>query len=136
MLLGLAAVQPGAVQQSVARLIVQNEVILRIPLMPRQPLARVRWMERKGPKCIPVAGIRRALLLGPERVDFILANQTRVRAEFDENCAGLDFYGDFYLQPQDDRLCAGRDAVHSRMGGSCTIGRFKQLVPRLVQQAP
>jgi hypothetical protein len=134
MLLGLAAVQPGAVQQSVTRLIVQDEVILRVPLMPRQPVARVRWMERDGPNCIPVAAIRRALLVGPQRVDFILANRARVRAQFDENCAGLDFYGDFYLQPQDTRLCAGRDAVHSRMGGSCTIDRFKQLVPRLVAQ--
>ncbi len=133
MLLGLAAVQPGTVQQSVSRLVVQDEVILRVPVVPRQPLLRVRWIERKGPNCIPVAAIRRALL-GPERVDFILANRTRVRAEFDEDCPGLDFYGDLYLQPADARICAGRDAVHSRMGGSCTIGRFKQLVPQLVGQ--
>lgn len=134
MLLGLAAVQPGALQQSVTRLVVQDEVILRVPLLPRQPLPRVRWIERKGPNCIPIAAIRRALLLGPERIDFVLANRTRVRAEFDEDCTGLDFYGNFYLQPVDNRLCAGRDAVHSRMGGSCTIGRFKQLVPQLVGQ--
>lgn len=133
MLLGLAAVQPGTVQQSVSRLVVQDEVILRVPVVPRQQLPRVRWIARKGPDCIPVAAIRRALL-GPERVDFILANRARVRAEFDENCEGLDFYGNLYLQPPDNRICAGRDAVHSRMGGSCTIGRFKQLVPQLVGQ--
>ena len=133
MLLGLAAVQPGTVQQSVSRLVVQDEVILRVPVVPRQQLPRVRWIARKGPDCIPVGAIRRALL-GPERVDFILANRARVRAEFDENCEGLDFYGNLYLQPEDSRICAGRDAVHSRMGGSCTIGRFKQLVPQLVGQ--
>jgi hypothetical protein len=133
MLLGLAAVQPGTVQQSVSRLVVQDEVILRVPVVPRQQLPRIRWIARKGPNCIPVAAIRRALL-GPERVDFILANRARVRAEFDENCEGLDFYGNLYLQPEDNRICAGRDAVHSRMGGSCTIGRFKQLVPQLVGQ--
>src|SRR6476620_2337467 len=133
MLLGVVAMQPGTVQQSVSRLVFQDEVILRVPVVPRQPLLQVRWLERKGPNCIPVAAIRRALL-GPERVDFILANRTRVRAEFDEDCPGLDFYGDLYLQPADARICAGRDAVHSRMGGSCTIGRFKQLVPQLVGQ--
>ena len=47
MLLGLAAVQPGTVQQSVSRLVVQDEVILRVPVVPRQPLLRVRWIERK-----------------------------------------------------------------------------------------
>jgi hypothetical protein len=134
MLLGLAAMQPAAFQQTVTRLVIQDEVILRVPVQPH-PLVpqRVMWMERKGPNCIPVAGIRRALLLGPERVDFVLANRARVRAEFEEDCPGLDFYGGFYLQPADARLCAGRDAVHSRMGGSCTIARFKQLVPRLIR---
>jgi hypothetical protein len=135
MLLGLAAMQPAAFQQSVTRLVIQDEVILRVPVQPH-PLVpqRILWTERKGPKCIPVDGIRRALLLGPERVDFILANRARVRAEFDEDCPGLDFYGGLYLQPADQRLCAGRDAVHSRMGGSCNIARFKQLVPTLIRQ--
>lgn len=134
MLLGLTAMQPGAVQQSVTRLIVQDEVILRVPIFPRQPVPRIRWVEsNKGPNCIPVAAIQRAVLLGPERVDFILGPRARVRAEFDEDCPGLDFYGDFYLQPPDNRICAGRDAVHSRMGGSCSIARFKQLVPQIVQ---
>ncbi|MEO7277216.1 MAG: hypothetical protein ABIW33_04245 [Sphingomicrobium sp.] len=134
MLLGLAAMQPAALQNSITRLVVQDQVILRIPVFPRAAGPRVVWTERKGPGCIPVAAIRRALLVGPERVDFILANRTRVRAEFDEDCQALDYYGDFYLQLQDGRLCAGRDAVHSRMGGSCTIERFKQLVPHLAAQ--
>jgi hypothetical protein len=129
-LLGIVAVQPGAMEQTVTRLVVQDEVILRIPIEPR-PLRPIQWVERKGPKCIPVSAIRGALLSGPAQVDFIFANRTRIRAEFDEDCPALDFYGGFYLQPGGERLCAGRDAIHSRMGGSCTIGRFKLLVPRL-----
>ena len=129
MLLGLFAVQPGPVQ-SVTRLIVQDEVILRVPVQPRPFLPEMEWVERKGPKCIPAAMIRRALLSGPEQVDFVLANQRRVRAQFDEDCPALDFYGGFYLQPQDELLCARRDAIHSRMGGSCTIERFKHLLPK------
>jgi hypothetical protein len=135
-LLGLIALQPGAVGQTVTRLIVQDEVILRVPVQPRPMAAPIVWVERnKGPKCIPAYAIRRALSAGPNQVDFVLANRARVRAQFDEDCPALDFYTGFYLQPEDDRLCAGRDAIHSRIGGSCTIGRFRQLVPRLREAA-
>ena len=130
LLLGVLAAQPAALQ-SVTRLIVQDEVILRVPIQPRAPAPRFRWAERKGPACIAAGNIRRAVLSGPEQVDFVLGNQRRVRAELEDDCPPLDFYGGFYLQPEDARVCAGRDAVHSRMGGSCTIERFKLLVPRL-----
>ena len=131
LLVGLFGAQPGAIGQSVTRLIVQDEVILRVPVQPRPLLPEVEWVEKKGPKCIPAGAIQRALLSGSEQVDFILANRARIRAQLDEDCPALDFYGGFYLQPQDEQLCARRDAIHSRIGGSCTIERFKQLVPRL-----
>ena len=130
-LLGLIAVQPGAVEQSVTRLVVQDEVILRVPVQPRAYDAPIRWVERKGPRCIPAFAIRRAMMSGRDQVDFVLSNRARVRAELDEDCPALDFYGGFYLQPEDDRLCAVRDEIHSRMGGSCTIEHFKKLVPKL-----
>ena len=130
LLFGLFGAQPGEVGQSVTRLIVQDEVILRVPVQPRPLLPQLEWVERKGPKCVPVADIQRALLSGSEQVDFILTDRARIRAQFDEDCPALDFYGGFYLQLQDDRLCARRDAIHSRIGTSCTIERFKQLVPR------
>jgi hypothetical protein len=131
LLLGFFAVQPGAIEQSVTRLVVQDEVILRVPVQPRPLMPMVDWHEKKGPKCLPTAMIRRALLSGSEDVDFVLADRARVRAKLDEDCPALDFYAGFYLQPQDDQLCAGRDAIHSRMGGSCTIEHFKLLVPKL-----
>jgi len=135
LLLGMLASQPGTAEQSVTRLIIQNELILRIPVQPHPMLQEIEWVEHKGPKCIPAGAIRRALLSGSDEVDFVLANRGRVRAKFDEDCPALDFYGGFYLQPQDDQqLCAGRDAIHSRMGGSCTIERFRQLEPRLRRQ--
>jgi hypothetical protein len=130
LLLGLFGVQPGVVAQSVTRLVVQDEVILRVPVQPRPLVPDIEWIEKKGPKCIPAVAIQRALLSGSEQVDFVLVNRARIRAQFDENCPALDFYAGFYLQPADERLCAGRDAVHSRIGGSCTIERFKQLVPK------
>lgn len=130
LVLGLFAAQPGIVAQSVTRLVGQDEVILRVPVQPRTQLPAIEWRELKGPKCIPVAAIQRALMSGSE-VDFILGNRARVRAHLDEDCPALDFYRGFYLQLQDDHLCAHRDAIHSRMGGSCTIDRFRQLIPKL-----
>ena len=130
LLIGIFAGQPGIVSQTVTRLVIQDEVILRVPVMPHAVVPDVEWVERKGPKCIPTAAIQRALLSGSEQVDFVLAGRGRVRAQLDEDCPALDFYGGFYLQPEDQEICAGRDAIHSRMGGSCTIDRFKQLVPK------
>ncbi|MEO8453735.1 MAG: hypothetical protein ABI454_01120 [Sphingomicrobium sp.] len=131
MLFGLFAAQPAAMQQNVTRLVIQDEVVLRVPVQPRAPGPQIDWVEKKAPKCLPVTAIRAALLSGGSQVDFILAGGARVRAKFDENCTALDYYGGFYLQPKDDRICAGRDAVHSRIGGSCTIDKFKQLIPQI-----
>jgi hypothetical protein len=133
LLLGLFGAEPGAVGQSVTRLVVQDEVILRVPIQPRPLLPEIDWIEHKGPKCVPAAAIKRVLLSGPQQVDFVLLNHARIRAQFDEDCPALDFYDGVYLQTADDRLCVRRDAVYSRIGGSCTIKRFKQLEPKLRQ---
>lgn len=133
LLFGLVGGEPAVVGQAVTRLMVQNEVVLRIPVLPRPLFREFEWVEHKGPKCIPAGAIRRVLLSGPTQVDFILADRSRVRAQFDEDCPALDFYDGVYLQTADDRLCVRRDAVQSRIGGSCTIERFKQLVPKLRQ---
>lgn len=131
LLLGLVAAQPGAIGQTVTRLIIHDEVILRVPVQPHPLVPEMEWLEKKGPKCIPVGQIQRALLSGSGRVDFIMANRARMRAQLEEDCPALDFYAGFYLEPPDERLCAGRDAVHSRIGSSCTIERFRRLVPSL-----
>ena len=130
LLLGLFAAQPVMVEQTVTRLVIQDEVILRVPIQPRSAVPQIDWLERKGPKCISIREIHGALLSNAQQVDFIVGRAHRMRAQLSEDCPALDFYGGFYLQPQDDRLCAGRDAIRSRMGGSCTIESFTHLVPR------
>jgi hypothetical protein len=130
LLLGLFTIQPGTVEQSVTRLIVQDQVILRVPVVPRAIVPQIEWVEKTGPKCIPSAAIRRAALSGPQQVDLMLIEGIRIRAQFNEDCPALDFYHGFYLQTEDSQVCAGRDAIHSRIGGSCTIERFKQLIPK------
>src|SRR3954470_10000297 len=111
LLLGLFGAGPGAVSESVTRLMVQDEVILRVPVQPRPLLPEIDWIEPKGPKCVPAPATRRVLLSGPSQVDFVLANRARIRAQFDEACPALDFYSGVYLQTADDRLCVKRDAV-------------------------
>ena len=53
LLLGLFAVQPATVEQSVTRLIVQDEVILRVPVQAHPLFPEIEWVEKKT--------IRRAL---------------------------------------------------------------------------
>ncbi|MEO7655638.1 MAG: hypothetical protein ABIS23_08135 [Sphingomicrobium sp.] len=131
-LAGMLAADPGRSCHAVSRLVGQDEVIWRVPVAPRPPLQRISWVEhKKGPKCVPTRAIRRAMLSGPGNVDFILANRTRIRAKFDRDCPALDYYGGLYLVPEDEMLCAKRDTINSRIGGSCEIKRFKLLMPKL-----
>jgi hypothetical protein len=119
-----------APSEGVSMMTVEERLIIRIPVAPR-PRIRIRWEEEKGPKCLPAQAIARAFLSSPDSVDFLLRNRQRVRARLDNDCDGLDFYGQLYLLPDDGRICARRDVIRSRVGGSCRIDRFRMLVPRV-----
>jgi len=138
-LLGLAAVQADDPaddpQPTMRRMVVERAWIVRVPVRPRPLLQRFDWIESKGPQCLPASAIRGALLSGTDHVDFLLPQRRRMRATFDEDCPALDFYGGFYLKTDDHRVCARRDSVHSRIGGSCRIDRFRRLIPRLKVRA-
>lgn len=113
----------------VRTLVVQEEVIMRIPVRPR-PVQPYAWEEKKGPKCLDAKSIRGAALSGRETVDFLLFDRRRFRAELSEDCPALDFYNGFYLTPEDGRICVRRDSIHSRIGRNCRIERFRRLVPK------
>ena len=126
---GLAAVaQPE--DAGVRRMVVREEIILRIPVR-RRLVPPIEWKEKKGPKCLASADIAGAMLSGPSSIDFFMRDRRRVRAEIESECPALDFYGSFYMQPDDERICAKRETVRSRVGGACRIERFRLLVPRL-----
>lgn len=129
-LIGLAASQGGE-QPAVRQIALQDQLITRVPVRPRLAPPAIDWTERKGPKCVPLAEIRAAMLSGPEQVDFMLTDRRRVRAQLSEGCEALDFYVSFYVKTDDDRICAERDFIHSRMGGRCEIARFRSLEPKL-----
>jgi hypothetical protein len=128
-LLGLAG-DPPAEQQVVRRMMVRDEIILRIPVRPRVS-QRIEWKEHKGPRCVDADQIAGAMLSGPSSIDFVLRDRQRIRAELESECPALDFYRDFYMQPDDERICARREFIRSRVGGSCRIERFRRLEPHL-----
>ena len=137
-LLGLLPALFGMTMQSsqgepvVRRVVVRDEVILKIPVRPRSR-QRLEWDEKKGPKCLDADRIAGALLSGPSSIDFILRDRRRIRAVMDDECPALDFYQGFYLQPDDERICAKRETIRSRVGASCRIERFRLLVPQVKQ---
>lgn len=112
----------------VAQVLVQERVIIRVPVRPPPIAAPIEYKERKGPKCIQSSQIAGAAVTRGGAVDFFLKGRQRVRARFERECPALDFYSGFYLKPNPDgRICARRDSIHARSGGGCEIQRFRKL---------
>ncbi len=141
----LLALAPGSsVDESriekveVAQLMVHQRIIIRIPRMvvpPRQPVQpqqQVTWSEKKGPKCVAMGDLVGAAISAPDSIDLMIDDGSRVRARLDDDCPPLDYYSSYYLKPTPDGMvCADRDAIRSRSGGSCPIEEFKRLVPKV-----
>ena len=131
LMLGLASSHAGQDLPTAGRLMGERDVIFRVPLRPRPVGARIEWAKGDRFKCVNTSAIRGAVLAGTDHIDLLLPHRQRVRASFDGKCPALDFYGEFYLKTEDHRVCAKRDSVHSRMGGSCQIEKFHRLLPKL-----
>ena len=105
---------PPAPEESVRVTTIEERLIIRVPVVPRpRQRLHIRWEEEKGPKCLPAEGIARAFLSGPDSIDFLMRGRQLIRARLDSDCDGLDFYGGFYVQPEDHRICARRDTIRS-----------------------
>ncbi len=128
--IGPAIGSAGQPDRIVQRMVVREEVVLYVPIR-RRPPPILEWIERKGPKCLSASKIVGASMAGPSAVDFVLTDQSRVRAELDRGCRGLDFYGSFYVEPQEGAVCAGSEEIRSRVGGGCRIDRFRRLVRKV-----
>ena len=114
---------------TVSRIVVRDEIVMRVRVVRPRIALPVRWVEKKGPKCIRSESVVAVALADESSIDFLLRDRRRIRAKMDSQCPTLDFYGDLYLQPEDDRICARREEIRSRMGGSCRIERFRTMVP-------
>src|SRR5688572_8494603 len=83
-LFGMAAQDPSQ-PQVVRRVMVQDEVIISIPVRPRPKRPQsIEWKEEKGPKCVRSARIAGAMLSGPSTIDFLLRDRTRIRAVMED----------------------------------------------------
>ena len=131
--LGVASAAPDpAASQQRTRVIVREQIIVRVPVRAREvapPSASlIRWREGRGPKCLDAREIVAATMLSENSVDLILRDKRRVRARLSSRCPALDYYYGFYIRPTaDGKVCAERDIIRSRMGGQCGIERFRAL---------
>ncbi|BCA58992.1 hypothetical protein [Sphingomonas sp. HMP6] len=120
-----------------AQLSIHQRIVIRIPrILGRRPEQRsepptVRWTEKKGPRCVPMSAVEGAIITGSDSVDLIVADGTRLRALFDDDCPALDFYSGLYVKgTTDGMVCADRDSIRSRSGSVCRIDGFKRLVAK------
>ena len=113
-----------------AQLIIRERVVIRVPARPPTVTpARIKWKEKRGPRCVPMASVGGAAVIERDSVDLMLKGGQRVRARFESSCPALDYYSGFYIVPSADaRICADRDSIHTRAGGECQITRFRKLV--------
>lgn len=131
LLLFAAAVAPGTGSVQYAQLIIRERVIVRVPARPVPVVPPgLKWKEKRGPRCVPMANVGGAAVVEPKSVDLMLKGGQRVRAQFESRCPALDYYSGFYIMPSADaQICADRDSIHTRAGGECQITRFRQLKP-------
>ncbi|GHH22884.1 MULTISPECIES: hypothetical protein [Sphingomonas] len=120
-----------------AQLSIHQRIVIRIPRVfgrraeERSEFAEQRWVTKKGPKCVPMGAIEGAVITGSDSVDLLVADGTRLRAEFDDDCPALDFYSGLYVKgTSDGMVCADRDSIRSRSGSACKIERFRRLVAK------
>lgn len=113
-----------------AQVLIQQQVIVRVPRLPSAQMRPIVWKEgKKGPKCIALATLAGALITQPRSIDLVLQGGSRIRAQIDKRCPSLDFYSGFYLKPTaDGQICADRDSLRTRGGRACEIDRFRTLI--------
>lgn len=141
LLLALAPAAPAGIGPvdgvEVAQLSIHQRIVIRIPrilgnrMAERSEPAAIRWVEKKGPKCVAMDALEGAIITGADSVDLIVADGTRLRAGFDDKCPALDFYSGLYIKATSDAMvCADRDSIRARSGSVCRIDGFKRLVAR------
>jgi hypothetical protein len=125
-------VSPSGDGEQFAQLTIQQRVVIRVPVVPiaAEQVRPLRWVEKKGPKCIASNSLAGAIVTAPRAIDLVTRGGPRLRAQLDGSCQAVDLRFGFYIRPNSDgKICADRDAIHARTGGQCEIEKFRTLIP-------
>ena len=117
---------------------IEHRVIVRIvPLGRQQPNALspsaasvpLRIVERPISGCVPVSQIAGVSADRGDRLRLHMRSRQVLSVRFGDACRTEAFYSGFFVErKKDGLLCPARDAIHSRAGMRCTVGRISQLV--------
>lgn len=137
LLLALPSATADAAERNgvaLAQLTIHQRIVIRIPRITRERPDRrsqppeLRWVEKKGLKCVAMATLEGALISANDSVDLMIEDGTRLRAHFDDKCPAIDFYSGLYIKgTPDGMVCARRDSIRARSGSSCRIDRLRRL---------
>lgn len=95
-----------------------------VPMRPAQPRVAEQWQAGKASTraCIDISNIAGAAMLDPGTVDIVMKGGIRWRLLLDQQCHQLSYYGGIYYHPgKAGQICAGKDRILSRAGGSCRV---------------
>jgi hypothetical protein len=129
---GAVAPAPPVDVTDFAQMTIQQRVVVRVPLAPVQAAQQMqmRWVEKKGPKCVVLNNLAGFIVRGPQVVDLFMRSGARIRTRLEKQCAAVDLGYGFYVKPNNDgQICKDRDMLHARTGGQCEVERFMSLVP-------
>lgn len=128
------------VEREYAQVRIEKRVLIRVPR--RRPTrsssmadfsersAPVTYKEKKIGKCLPMNNILGVQRFGDRHLDLVTKDRQDIRVWLEKKCQAQSFYSGFYMEKSsDDKLCTGRDVLHSRTGAKCEIDRFRLLVP-------
>lgn len=122
----------GPFVEQTAQISISRQTVVRIaPLAPQRPRP-IRLRESGGPKCVNASALAGLAIREKDAIDLVLRGGMQLRAKLEKGCPSVDFYSGFYLKKSaDGRICADRDLLHSRAGGTCEIDRFRTLTPEV-----
>lgn len=103
-----------------------------VPVSPVHPSANQKWRvgKAKTKACIDTDRIAGAVIMDQRTLDVVLRGGERFRLSLASDCPQVGYYGSFYYQVSSaGKLCAGRDRVMGRAGGSCKVRAIAPITP-------
>ena len=112
--------------------------VARVHARPGHANAIARTSSRAArTRCVGIDHVAGAVVFGDRAVELSMTDGSHWRMGFAAACPALGFYSGFYYRRAvAGRLCAGRDAVIARSGGSCPITSIVRIPPPSVTKTP